>query len=178
MLRTVAISLAIAALLQSADAVAQQTETRWSGPWDLIAFEVLSWGHPVTSWRLLADGSGSWTEAFRKDDASLGDYRLVWHEFTMGEDGYRQVEKVLSGLPDQIPDFDDCSNRMSDLPYGTLRLTRGAMTVEIDWNSGCLDDGYREFIETLKAADTLVAACGRAGRVLRIEEAGTAARTP
>ena len=32
-----------------------------AGPWDMIAFEVRSWGRPVTSWRLLRSGSGSWT---------------------------------------------------------------------------------------------------------------------
>ncbi len=59
---------------------------------------------------------------------------------------------------------------MTDMAYGTLRLTRGAITVEIAWNSGCLDDGYRAFIETLKTADDGVAAWGRAGRILRTEE--------
>lgn len=177
MLRQIAASLAIAGLLPGAEGTAQPLVARWSGPWDMVAFEVLSWGHPVTSWRLLSDGSGSWTEAEHEDGAPPGDYRLVWHEFTAGEDGYRQVEAVLSRLPDQVPDYDDCTNRMTDLPYGTIRLTRGATTVEIAWNSGCMDDAYREFIEILKAADTLVAAWGRAGQVLRVEGVGIPAGT-
>lgn len=112
----------------------------------MIAFEVKSWGRPVKSWTLLADG-------------------------------YRQVETVLSRLPDPIPDYADCANRMTDLPYGTLRLTRGATTVEIAWNSGCMDDAYRAFIATLKAADAAVADWGRAGRVLRTEDMDSAAGT-
>lgn len=173
------VSLTIAALLLGAEGTAQPPTSRsWSGPWDMVSFEVKSWGHPVTSWTLLADGSGSWTEAVREDGAQPDDYRLVWHEVAAGEDGYRQVERVLSRLPDPVPDYDDCTNRMTDQPYGTLRLTRGATTVEVAWNSGCMDDGYRVFIETLEAADTTVAARGRAGRVLRTERVGIPAEDP
>lgn len=169
LLRLTAASIAFAALVLGADANSQAPTTRWSGPWDLVALEVKSWGQPVTSWRLLADGSGSWTETVRDDGALFGDYRLVWHEFAAGEDGYRNIETILSRLPETIPDYGACSTRMTDLPYGTLRLTRGATTIEVAWNSGCVDDGYRTFIETLQAADAAVAIWGRAGRVLRTE---------
>ncbi len=178
MLRQFAVSLAIPALLLGAEGAAQPPTSPWSGPWDMVAFEVRSWGRPLTSWRLLADGSGSWTEAVHDEGAPLDEYRLVWHEVAAGEDEYRQVVKVLSRLPDPAPDYDDCTNRMTDLPYGTIRLTRGATTVEVAWNSGCMDDGYRAFIETLKAADTAVAARGRAGRILRTEGVGVPAGNP
>jgi len=178
MLRECAVSLALAGVLLGADGAAHTAESRWSGPWDLIAFEVKSWGQPVTSWRLLADGSGSWTETVHDDGAPPGGYRLVWHEFAAGANGYQQVESILSRLPDPVPDYADCANRMTDLPYGTIRLTRGATTVEIAWNSGCMDDGYRAFIDTLKAADTMIAARGRTGRVLRTEEIGTSTAAP
>ena len=178
MLRSIAVAFALAALLIGRDGTAQPASTQWSGPWDLIAFEVKSWGRPVTSWRLLSDGSGSWTEAVRDEGAPLHDYTLVWHEFAAGADGHRQVETLLSRLPDTIPDYADCANRMTDLPYGTLRLTRGATTVEIAWNSGCTDDGYRAFIEILKAADTTVAAWGRAAPVQRTEDVNTALGNP
>ena len=167
MLRKVIVALALVALVPGT-----------VGPWDLIAFEVKSWGQPVTSWRLLADGSGSWTETVREEPAPIGEYRLAWHEFAAGEHGYRQVETILSRLPGSIPDYDNCTNRMTDLPYGTIRLTRGATTIEIAWNSGCMDDGYRAFIETLKGADTTVAGWGRAGPVIRTEQVGTPDETP
>ena len=76
-LREFAISLALARVLVGADSAAQPSTGGWSGPWDLIAFEVKSWGRPVTSWRLLADGSGSWTEAVRDDGTPPGRNRLV-----------------------------------------------------------------------------------------------------
>lgn len=177
-LRRFAVAIAVVALLPGSDGTAHAQASQWSGPWDMIVFEVRSWGRPVTSWRLLADGSGSWTEAVREDGAPPEDYRLVWHEVAASEDGYRRVEEILSRLPDPAPDYDDCRNRMTDLPYGTIRLTRGATTVEVAWNSGCMDDSYRAFMEMLKAADTAVATWGRAGSILRTEEAGGCAATP
>jgi hypothetical protein len=78
----------------------------------MIAFEVKSWGRQATSLRLLASGSGSWTEV---------------------------VE------------------------------ARGATTVEIACDTGCTDAGCRAFVQTLKAADSIVAGWGRARRVLRTE---------
>jgi hypothetical protein len=54
-------------------------------------------------------------------------------------------------------------------PSGLIRLTRGATTTEIAWNSGCLDDAYRTLMDALKAADSLVAGWGRAGKILRRE---------
>lgn len=135
----------------------------------MVAFEVSSWGRPVTSWRVLADGSGSWTETVTREGAPPGEYDLVWHEFAAGEKGYREVVTILSRLPDPAPDYDHCANSMTDQPYGKIRLTRGATTTEIAWNSGCMDDDYRAFMDTLKAADTAVAGWGRAGKILRTE---------
>lgn len=137
----------------------------------MITFEVKSWGRPVTFWTLLADGSGSWTEAVTPEGAPTDEYVLVWHEFAAGDDGYAQVTNILSRLPDPAPAYDDCANPMTDLPYGTIRLTRGATTLEIAWNSGCMDENYRAFMDTLKAADTLVGGWGRAAKVLRSEVA-------
>jgi len=140
-----------------------------AGPWDMIAFEVSSWGRPVTSWRLLRSGSGSWTEII--EDRGEGSPRsiAVWHEVEAGEQGLARVAAELARLPVPAPDAAVCSERISDLPYGTLRLTRGATTLELAWNSGCMDADYRAFVAILKAADSMAAGWGRAGRTLRTE---------
>lgn len=130
----------------------------------MIALEVRSWGRPVTSWRLLQSGAGRWTETVEAPRRSA-----VWHEVEVGSSGFAAVAAVLSPLPLPAPDAAACADFMPDLPYGTLRLTRGATTVEIAWNSGCLDADCRAFVQTLKAADSIVAGWGRAGRVLRVE---------
>ena len=140
-----------------------------AGPWDMVAFEVRSWGRPVTSWRLLRNGSGSWTETVEEPGGRAPRHTAVWHEFEAGEQGYERVARELSRLPLPAPDPRGCRNLMTDLPYGTIRLTRGATTVEIAWNSGCLDADYRAFVGTLKSADSIVTGWGRAGRILRTE---------
>ncbi|MCB2079573.1 MAG: hypothetical protein KDE55_17985 [Novosphingobium sp.] len=137
--------------------------------WDMVSFEVKSWGRPVHSWRILPTGGGSWTEAVPEEQTPFGKYKLVWHEVEVGEEGYAKLVEILQALPDPAPDYQDCANAMSDMPYGTIRLTRGSTTTEIEWNSGCLDDGYVAFVDALKAADALVGQWGRAGKVLRTE---------
>jgi hypothetical protein len=139
------------------------------GPWDMIAFEVRSWGRPVTSWRLLHNGSGSWTETVEQRGNHAPRYHAVWHEVEAGEPGFARVAAELSRPPIPAPDAGSCADYITDLAYGTIRLTRGATTVEIAWNSGCMDADYKAFIQILKAADSIVAGWGRAGRVLRTE---------
>lgn len=140
-----------------------------AGPWDMIAFEVKSWGRALSSWRLLRSGAGSWTETVEERGERSTRYSAVWHEVDAGEPGFARVVAELARLTLPAPDPALCSQRMTDLPYGVLRLTRGATTLEIAWNSGCMDANYRAFVAILKAADSIVAAWGRAGAVLRTE---------
>lgn len=140
-----------------------------AGPWDMIAFEVKSWGRPVTSWRLLRSGSVSWTEIVEARGERAPRYSAVWHEVEAGEQGFGRIVAELSRLQIPAPESAVCSNFMHDLPYGTVRLTHGATTIEIAWNSGCMDAEYRAFVAILKAADSIMADWGRAGRVLRTE---------
>lgn len=163
-----ALLLAAAAVCPAASAT-QAAGLPMAGPWDMIAFEVESWGRPVTAWRLLPDGSGSWTETVAERGQQPPRYSAVWHEFEAGEAGFARVARELSHLPVPAPDAGTCADYITDLPYGTIRLTRGATTVEIAWNSGCMDADYKAFIQTLKAADSIVAGWGRAGRVLGTE---------
>ncbi|BDW81692.1 hypothetical protein MACH24_11300 [Erythrobacter sp. Dej080120_24] len=162
--------MAAAALL--AFAAAAQSHAQEDAPeprWDFIAFEVKSWGETVTSWRMAPGVGGSWTEARKEAGEPLGSYTLVWHEIDADARFYSTLESVLARLHQPAPDANDCDNFMTDLAYGTIRLTKGATTTEIAWNSGCMDEDYTDFIGVLKEADTLVAEAGRKGRVLREE---------
>lgn len=138
--------------------------------WDMVAFEVKSWGAPVSSWRILSNGGGSWTEAVRPDGQPPTSVpSLAWHEIEPEAANYAELERILRQLPDPAPDADACENFMTDMPYGTLRLTRGATTIEIAWNSGCLDDGYVAFVSTLREADQHMQELGKAAPVSRVE---------
>lgn len=138
--------------------------------WDLIAFEVKSWGAPIHQWQFSPLYGGVWIGVERKDDPS----RIVWTKsfHTLDADGarYAELEALVRKLPRPAPDAADCSNMMTDMPYGTIRLTRGATTTEIAWQSGCLDDGYAGFIATLREADSLVTEWGKAVPVSRTED--------
>ena len=138
--------------------------------WDYVEFEVKSWGGPVTSWRILSNGGGSWTEAVRTNgQAPTTPASHAWHEIDPDAANYAALEAILRRLPNPAPDFNSCENFMSDMAYGTLRLTRGATTIEIAWNDGCLDDDYREFMGVLREAHEHMQALGKAAPVSRIE---------
>ena len=59
---------------------------------------------------------------------------------------------------------------MTDAAYGTLRMTAGATTTEIEWNSGCLDDDYKTFLSVLREANELVSGWGSAKPADRSED--------
>ncbi|MBY6014981.1 hypothetical protein KUV75_08695 [Qipengyuania gaetbuli] len=138
--------------------------------WDFVAFEVKSWGGPITSWRILPNGGGSWTEAIRPEgQPPTAPASQAWHEIEPDVTNYAKLEEILPKLPSPAPDFDACDNRMNDMAYGTLRLTRGATTTEIAWNEGCLDDDYQDFMGILREADEHMRTPGKAAPVSRVE---------
>lgn len=140
--------------------------------WDMVSLEVKSWGAPVTSWRILSNGAGSWTEAVVPEgEHPTHPHDQAWHELEADPASYIALENVLRKLPDPAPDPDECENFMTDAPYGVLRMTKGATTTEIAWNDGCMDEDYRAFIAVLREADALIATRGKAAPVSRVEAA-------
>lgn len=137
--------------------------------WDMVVFEMNSWGSPLSSWRILADGSGSWTETIREEGNSFGPYKLAWHEIESDIERSGELAQLLAALPEPAPDYEDCESRITDQPYGTIRLTRGSTTTEISWNAGCLDEDYAAFLDTLRTANELVEGWGHAAPITRTE---------
>lgn len=173
MIRKPALLLISAMLLASAPATGGEPAPQLPLPdWDMVAFEAKSWGAPISSWRILSNGDGSWTETVREQGAAYSNYRLAWHEIEPAAANYIVLQRILRQLPDPAPDSQACENFMTDAPYGTIRLTRGATTIEIAWNDGCMDDGYRAFMAILREADGHVQALGNAAPVSRIETPG------
>jgi len=143
------------------------------GPdWDFVSFEVKSWGAPITSWRIGPNGGGSWTEAVNEEGQSpRAQPSLAWHEIAENPANYIALEEILRRLPDPAPNSSGCKNFMTDAPYGILRMTKGATTIEIAWNDGCRDPDYREFIDILREADQHIAGLGKAAPITRSEPA-------
>lgn len=82
----------------------------------MVAFEVKSWGAPVSSWRITLQGGGSWTDVVHEEGAPLHEYAAVWHEIEPQAENYIKLEALLSKLPSVAPDSDDCQNFMNDMP--------------------------------------------------------------
>lgn len=168
MLRLVTVIAAGIAATTATACAAQETIAPPPGPsFDMVTFEMKSWGEPVVSWRFTSQFGGSWTETERGD--RLGNYTLVWHEIEPDVERYIALERILLQLPEQAPSSDDCDNFMTDLPYGTIRLTNGATTVEHAYNSGCMDEDYGAFLDLLRSANELVETWGKDAPVLRRE---------
>lgn len=144
-----------------------------SGPvWETITFEAKSWGAPVSRWEYSANSGGVWIDVDDIEGQPIGNYTLSYHRLEPDQERYLELEALVRELPFPAPDHRACANKINDLPYGTIRLTRGAMTTEIAWNSGCLDPDYIRFVGLLREADQLVAAWGEAAPVARTETVG------
>lgn len=136
-------------------------------PYEAIAFELNSWGIPIDSWRIASDGSGSYSEAVRAEGASFRDYSLERHDLALSPRQFADAARIAASLPPQ-PDEDGCRSRVTDMPYGTLRLTREGVTQEIRFSSNCRDAGNLAFIGKLQELDALVGAWGKQAPVTRI----------
>ena len=137
--------------------------------WSSIEFETKSWGRLLTRWAIFENGSGSWRESKDRPGAAFSDYDIVVHDLPENKAGFAEVSATLAKLPGEAPDFNNCSNFMTDAPYGTIRLTSGVTTTEIAWNSGCMDSQYLRFLSILQSADQKVAAWGKAAPVVQTE---------
>ena len=132
-----------------------------------VAFEAKVRGQPVAAWSLFVDGSGAWSEFERQDGAPASQYTRTYREIERGVANYIGLEKILRQLPEDVPDYDKCEQRITDAAYGTIRMTSGAKTIELAWNDGCFDEDYRAFLQTLREADAYVAALGKGGEAMR-----------
>lgn len=137
--------------------------------WDMVRFEVKSWGSNVYSWQFTPNYGGVHMEAVKSEDLQSPVQTIAYRTLDSDPKRYLQLEEILGGLPDPAPDSAECENFMPDLAYGTVRLTRGATTLEISWNSGCQDDAYAPFLEVLRNADTLESGWAKDVPVTRTE---------
>jgi hypothetical protein len=156
-------------ILGGPDALAREATPSMQGPWDMIVFDLKSWGRPIGYWIMTPEG-GSWTEFTAKEGVPPPNQLRVVHEVeAAGGARFRELSAIVARLPSPAPSSDGCQDFMTDLPYGSIRLTKGATTIEIAFNSGCRDAPYVAFLDVLQKANELVGLWGKAGKVLRTE---------
>jgi len=163
-------SAIIALLAFSTSGAANAHDLAGTANFDMIAFEVKSWGAPANRWQYGHSYGGVWIEVVSDPSDRLGNYTLAFHPIPADRDRYSLLETIIDRLPAEIPNSEECERKMTDMPYGTLRLTKGAVTLEIAWNSGCMDEDYVEFMGVLKEADRVVTEWGREEPAARTEE--------
>ena len=128
------------------------TETQW----DMIHFEVKSWGGRVYAWQFTPQYGGVHMKNVQPDPSNPNQRATAYKTLDQNMQRYGALEAIIARLPTPAPDSSICEDFMSDDAYGTLRLTRGATTTEIAWNAGCKDEAYATFMTFLREADDLV----------------------
>lgn len=155
-------------ILWFAPLTAQETAPPPPPPdYEEVVFEAKVRGQPVAAWSIFVDGSGVWSEFRQEDGAPVSQYTRTYREIEPAIANYIGLEKILRQLPEDVPDYDKCEQRVTDAAYGTIRMASGAKTIELAWNDGCFDDDYRAFLQTLREADGYVAALGKDGEAMR-----------
>jgi hypothetical protein len=137
-----------------------------------IAFRISSWGRPIDSWVVRADGSASHVTMVSDEGAPFQTYRLEHRAFAIAADDYTRLVAMAGALPQPRLSRDDCEERATDMPYGALELERGGAVESIAFDVGCRDARYQAFVDQLQAMDELVTGWARPHAPVRIEQVG------
>jgi len=137
--------------------------------YEAIAFDISSWGRPIDSWEVRADGTASHVKMVQDEGAPFRTYRLEHREFAVPPADFARLAGMAAALPRPRLDRADCKQRATDLPYGKLRLTQAGSAEDIAFDVGCLDAPYRAFVGQLRAMDAEVTKWAEAHAPARVE---------
>jgi len=153
----------------TADAGAQSGQ---AAEYDSIGFAISSWGRPIDSWEVRADGTARHVKRVSDEGADFRTYRLEHREFTVAPADFRRLAAIAAKLPQPRPARDECEQLATDMPYGTLSLSRGDGTEELRFDIGCLDAPYQAFVGRLRAMDELVTEWAEQRPATRVDQVG------
>lgn len=151
-------------------AACASAETAPAAPaYEAIAFDINTWGRPMGSWEVHADG----TVRHLKVEGSVFNAHKVEHrEFTVDAAAYARLAAIAARLPQPRLERENCKERATDLPYGSLRLTGMAGEEEVRFDLGCLDAPFQAFFGQLRAMDDLVGGWAEQRPADNIEDVG------
>ena len=141
-------------------------------PIEEIGFEISSWGRPIDSWEVRADGSAHHATMVSQPGAPFGHYRLEHREFTIEPADYARLVALAQNLPQPRPQRNDCKELATDFPYGALELAKGGTSERIAFDLGCQDVPYQAFVGQLRAMDEQATALAGRYPVARVEAVG------
>ena len=163
----------LAPLLLSACATADAgAQAGQAAEYDSIGFAISSWGRPIDSWQVRADGTARHVKRVSDEGADFRTYRLEHREFTVPPADFRRLAAIAAKLPQPRPARDECKERATDMPYGTLSLSRDGGTEEVRFDVGCRDAPYQAFVGRLRAMDELVTEWAEGRPAIQVEQVG------
>jgi hypothetical protein len=166
-MRTV-FALAACVALAGCQTVADGTAV--SPPPERIALVLKSWGAPVHSWTVEADGTGTSVTRVSPSGSPWPPYALEHRRFVLPAASLARLQALVSAIPNPVPSDADCKDRITDAMYGTLSLTSGGVTGDLPFYGGCFDAYYAPYLKGVKAMDDLVQATAEKAPVERREE--------
>jgi len=118
-------------------------------PADSISFEINSWGYPMESFRIAADGSGEYSKApeFRAP--------MQTHRFNAGPAGFARIRAALAGIEHFAAHAPDCGNRATDFPYGGIIWHNGTARAAVGFDVGCQGTEMRRVVRAAHDAARL-----------------------
>ena len=161
-----------AACADAKEGAAGKAQVMSAAPIAAVSFRISSWGRPIDTWEVRADGSASHVTRVSDEGAPFQTYRLEHREFTITAEDYARVVALADELPQPRPSRDACEERVTDMPYGALELDSGGARESIAFDVGCRDAKYQAFVEQLHALDALVTDWAKLHAPARIEQVG------
>jgi hypothetical protein len=130
-MRGVAAALILLAGCTAAPSPAAPQASGQSLPADSISFEISSWGSPMESFRIAADGSGEYSKApeFRAP--------VQTRRFNAGPEGFARIRAALADIEHFTTHAPACGNRATDFPYGGITWHNGAARASVGFDVGC-----------------------------------------
>lgn len=150
--------LAGAALLGGCGAVGARPATkpmRAAPDFDVIAFEVSSWGRPLQSWRIAGGGDVE----FRKAEtlSHFQHFRVDTQRLTLGPEDVARIASLLAVARHHGATEIACTERVTDQPYGRITWQAAGTTHHLPFDTGCINASARAPLEAIRTADALVA---------------------
>lgn len=124
---------------------------------DRISFEINSWGSPMESFRIAADGTGEYGKApaFRAP--------LQTHRFNAGRAGFARIRAALASIEQFTARPPVCGSRATDLPYGEIVWQHGTVRASVRFDVGCRGEEMQRVVNAAHAAARLAEQFSRAG---------------
>jgi len=131
-----------------------------------IEMKTTTWGHPLVSWTIDAEGNGRLT---LPDPDPFKATQMVTRSFAVGTAGFRRI-RVLIGIAEQrAPGNLHCTVAATDAPSGTVRwVPSHGRTASLSFYTACSEFSARSVVAQLDKAEALIEEWAKAGPVVEV----------